>query len=112
MYTKLINNTTLGYRNHFGFNKGFGFYTQESHVSLRVTNNSGKNEVTFSSDNIEAIVEMKKLITQFYEPSDSTFSSVPLAGDYEMFTDDEDDWVLEDAKDASMNLKLELLCNI
>lgn len=104
MYTKLINNTTLGYRNHFGFNKSFTFVTQESHVSFRVINSSGKSEVIFSSDNIEAVVEMKKLIRQFYEPSDSAFSSLPVSEDCEMFTDDEDEWVIEDGTDASKNI--------
>lgn len=103
LYTKMINSSTLGYRNHFSFEKGFAFCTQESHVSFRISGVSKKHDVVFSSDNIEAIVEMKKLISQFYDPRRSSDSAISISDDQEMFTDDENDWVMEDGKDASMN---------
>lgn len=104
MYTKMINSSTLGYRNHFCFDKGFAFHTQECQVSIRITGISRKHDVIFSTDSIEAIVEIKKLINQFYDPrrsSDSAFSSLQISEDREMLTDDDSDWVMEDGKDAS-----------
>lgn len=96
MYTKIINVNALGYRNHFPFNAGFAFVTTESQMSFRICGASKKHDVIFSSDKIENVAEMKKIINQFYDPrrsSDSAFvdgSELMICEDQDMATDDED----------------------
>lgn len=107
LYTKIINESTLGYRTHFAFNAGFAFITDGSQVSFRVSGVKKKHDVDFSSDNIESIVEMKKLINQFYDPRRSADSAFVdghelMITENEELTDDED-WVVTD--DEEMNQK-------
>lgn len=95
MYTKIVHDGTLGYRNHFLFNSGIGFFTKESQVSFRISGANKKQDVIFSSDNIENIAEMKKLVNQFYDPRRSGDSAF-VEGNELMITSDDEDWLLTD----------------
>lgn len=98
LYTRVIKDDSLGYRNHFMFNSGFGFNTRDSQVSIRINGPSKKHDVIFSSDNIESIAEMKKLIKQFHDPRRSNDSAFIDYGEL-MITEEamsDDDWVLAD----------------
>lgn len=100
MYTKVISENSLGYRNHFTFGAQCSFDTKESPVSIRVCGVNKKHDVILSSDNIESIAEMKKLINQFYDPrcsADSAFvdgNELMICEDQDITTDDEDEWLL------------------
>lgn len=96
LYTRIINNHALSYRNHFNFNSNFAFLTRESQMSIRITDNMHKKyDILLSSENIKIVAEMKKLINQFYDPrrsSDSAFvDSAHELMISEVLTDDEDD---------------------
>lgn len=111
LYTKIINGNMLGYRNHFPFMSGFAFVTRESQVYFRIFGGDKKHEVVFSSDKIESIAEMRKLINVYYDPrrsGDSAFAdgSELMVTDQEMVTDDED-WVVagQDSREVQSNCK-------
>lgn len=105
LYTRVVKDNALGYRNHFMFNSGVGFNT-ESQVSFRVSKANKKHDVIFSSDNIESIAEMKKLIRRFHDPRNSNDSAF-VDGNELMITEEaavaEDDWVLAEC-DANKTL--------
>lgn len=102
----------LGYRNHFLFMSGIAFVTRESQVYFRITSGNKKHEVVFSSDKIESIAEMRKLINVYYDPrrsGDSAFvdgSELMISEDQEMVSDDED-WIVaeDDMREAQNNGK-------
>jgi RhoGEF domain len=115
MYTKVINENSLGYRNHFPFDTSCSFDTKESPVSIRVCGPSKKHDVIISSDNIESIAEMKKLINQFYDPrrsGDSAFvdgNELMICEDQDIPTDDddgddEDEWLIAEYGANQINL--------
>lgn len=121
LYTKMINENSLGYRNHFSFTSGFAFNTKDSQMSFRVCGINKKVDVVFSSDNMESIVEMKKLINRFYDPrrsGDSAFvdgcNELLISEEDLCLTSDEDeDWVVaESVGDAPMNLGEEKFKNV
>lgn len=100
LYTRIINNHALSYRNHFNFHSNFAFLTRETQTSIRITDNMHKkNDILLSSEDIEIVAEMKKLINQFYDPrrsSDSAFVDAHELMISEVLTDDEDDDVGND----------------
>jgi RhoGEF domain len=114
MYTKVINENSLGYRNHFPFDTSCSFDTKESPVSIRVCGRNKKHDVIISSENIESIAEMKKLINQFYDPrrsGDSAFvdgNELMSCEDQDIPTDedgeDEDEWLLAEFGANQINL--------
>lgn len=93
------------------FNSGVGFNTKESNVSFRVNEANKKHDVIFSSDNIENVAEMKKLIMQFHDPRRSIDSAFADGNDDPntamMITEDaamvEDGWVFAEC-DANRTL--------
>lgn len=64
-------------------------------MSIRITDNmQKKHDIRMSSQTLEIVVEMKKLINQFYDPrrsNDSAFVDVHELMISEELTDDEDD---------------------
>lgn len=64
-------------------------------MSIRITDNmQKKHDIRLSSQTLEIVVEMKKLINQFYDPrrsNDSAFVDVHELMISEELTDDEDD---------------------
>lgn len=101
LYTKIMSESTLGYRNHFLFASRYAFITNDSLRSFRICGDSKKYDVIFSSDNIERIASMKKLINQFYDQrrsADSAFidGSENMICDYQQTSTDEedDDWMV------------------
>lgn len=95
LYTKVINESSSGYRSHYPFNGSFAFIMNESILSIRVTGSVKKKfDVEFTSENLESISEMKKAINQFYDPrrsADSAFTEELMIIEDQHLTDD-DDW--------------------
>ena len=58
MYTKIISKRKLGYRDHFKFDNFFDCSVKE----IRVGNKLNNHYVTFSSDNVLLMVELKSII--------------------------------------------------
>lgn len=111
LYTKMINDNVLGYRNHFPFAPGITFNMKESQVSFRVGGSvSKKQDVIFSSDNIESIASIKMLINQFYDHRRSSdFSYVDgnelmICEDQDITTDDDEDWIVAECESNLINL--------
>lgn len=106
----MISDNTLGYRNHFPFASGFAFDTKESQVSFRVCGVRKKQDVIFSSDNIESIASMKMLINKFYDPrrsADSAFvegNELMICEDQDITTDDDEEWVVAECDSNLTNL--------
>lgn len=96
LYTKIITDSSLGYRSHYPFNGSFAFVMNESLSSIRVTGGVKKKfDVEFSSENIENIAEIKKAINQFYDPrrsTDSAFTEELLLITEEHDMTDDEDW--------------------
>lgn len=94
LYTKIISDSSLGYRSHYPFNGSFAFVMNESLSSIRVTGSvKRKFDVEFSSENIENIAEIKKAINLFYDPrrsTDSAFTEELMIIENQDMTDDED----------------------
>lgn len=99
LYTKIVDGNLLGYRDHFRFISGISL-NLESQVSFRISSGSKKDEVVFSSGNIESISEMKKLISRFYDPrrsADSAFvdgNELMIIEDQDMSQIDDEEWVV------------------
>lgn len=102
LYTKFSGCGSLRYRDHFAFKTAF--ITQESHVSIRVSGPNKKQDVVFSSDNIDRIANMKKHINQFYDPrqsGDSAFvdgNELMICEDQDVMTDDDEDWTVTECQ--------------
>ena len=100
LYTKMISNISLAYRNHFSFTTGFSFMLQESRYAFRVSDGNRSNDVLFFSfENVDAVSDVKKLIGQYYDPrrsNDSAFSSMPAPEECETTSDDDSEWEIED----------------
>lgn len=68
---------------------------------MRISGGNKKHDVLFSSDNIENIAQIKKLIQMFYDPrrsGDSAFvdgstNELMISEDQEMMSEDED-WIV------------------
>lgn len=82
-------------------------------MSFRVSGVNKKLDVVFSSDNMESIVEIKKVINRFYDPRCSGDSAF-VDGSHELMifeedpcltSDEDEDWVVaESAGDSPKNL--------
>lgn len=103
LYTRVIKDNAIGYRNHFMFNSCFGFNIKDSQVSIRVNTTNKRNDVIFSSDNIESIAEIKKLIKQFHDPRRSNDSAFVDGNGTGNETDD-GEWALVDHDDVNPKL--------
>lgn len=106
LYTRIIGShgsNALSYRHHFNFVSNFAFLTNEDQMSIRITDTMQKrHDIRMSSQTLEIVVEMKKLINQFYDlrrSNDSAFVDVHELMISEELTDDEDD---EDAADGEL----------
>ncbi|CRK96804.1 CLUMA_CG009904, isoform A [Clunio marinus] len=108
LYTKVINNNVLGYRNHFFFGASFSF-VRDDRDKFKIGGVSKKHDVTFSSDNIESIAEIKKIIDQLHNPrrsGDSAFvegSELMISEDQDILTTDDDndedeEWVVTESQ--------------
>ena len=104
LYTKMISNISLTYRNHFSFTAGFSFMLQESRYAFRVSDGNRTNDVIFFSfENVDAVSDAKKIIGQFYDPrrsNDSAFSSMPATEESEIISDDDSEWEIEDTDET------------
>lgn len=94
LYTKIISESSLGYRSHYLFNGSFAFIMNESLLSIRVTGSVKKKfDVEFTSESLESISEIKKAINQFYDPrrsTDSAFTEELMIIEDQHLTDEED----------------------
>lgn len=76
IYTKIIDKGTLGFRDSFHFNANFFLNDGKSKHQLQVGDMISNRFVTFSSDQIDTMIELKRLIRQFYDPRTSGDSAL------------------------------------
>jgi hypothetical protein len=110
LYTRIISNHMLSYRNHFNFNSTYTFFTRNSPASIKITDNlNKKSDILISSDEQKIIDEMKVLIKKFHNTRISNYSDCCVDSHElaisEILTDDEDDNEKEKDEDGWIMMK-------